>query len=409
MKKGIIMEIDEVFLTLLTPEGEFLRTRRQEQVYTIGEEIHFFPSEGTNTAKTSKVLNSIKNVFRIKTVWTVLAALLLFFGSFLPLYESNKAYAYMSIDADPSIELGVNKKMQVVELTGFNNEGKEIISKLSNWKRQDVLVLTETILTEMNKAGLNKSNNHVIISTVWTKEPKKSTEKELQKNIDKIKTTVTDQELEVTVLTATKNERKKALELGISTGKYQENKNHPSQKEQEKKTEKKKDQSTISSGDKSKVPATVQRKQQAEGIPKNNLPNWENNNGINWWDKSKFPSGQLKRSEEEALKQNLGENNKRSEQGGNSSQSKNGNQNNGNQNSWKKKDEQSNSSQPQNKWQQPVQPKNSNENRSYKQDSRQPNSYKQNSINHNSFKQNSNNHNSNKQNSNQHNDDNRHR
>ena len=43
MKKGIVMEIDDAFLTLLTPEGEFLHARRQNQPYLIGEEIHFFP------------------------------------------------------------------------------------------------------------------------------------------------------------------------------------------------------------------------------------------------------------------------------------------------------------------------------------------------------------------------------
>jgi hypothetical protein len=42
MKKGIVMEIDESCLTLLTPEGEFLHARRQNQPYAIGEEIHFF-------------------------------------------------------------------------------------------------------------------------------------------------------------------------------------------------------------------------------------------------------------------------------------------------------------------------------------------------------------------------------
>jgi hypothetical protein len=42
MKQGIIMEIDDEFLTLMTPEGEFLHARRQNQPYAIGEEIHFF-------------------------------------------------------------------------------------------------------------------------------------------------------------------------------------------------------------------------------------------------------------------------------------------------------------------------------------------------------------------------------
>ncbi|MFL6563253.1 MAG: anti-sigma factor domain-containing protein, partial [Bacillus sp. (in: firmicutes)] len=144
------MEIDEVFLTLLTPEGEFLQARRQKQSYTLGEEIHFFP---VGTIKTSFTFKRLKAIFSYKPVWVFMAALVIFLGSFIPVYQNNKAYAYMSIDVNPSIELGVNKKMKVVEITGFNTEGKKVISHLKNWKKKDVSVLAQTILAEMKKEG----------------------------------------------------------------------------------------------------------------------------------------------------------------------------------------------------------------------------------------------------------------
>lgn len=42
MRKGVILEINDLYLTLLTPEGEFLRARKLQQDYQVGEEIHFF-------------------------------------------------------------------------------------------------------------------------------------------------------------------------------------------------------------------------------------------------------------------------------------------------------------------------------------------------------------------------------
>lgn len=42
MKKGIIMEMDDSYLTLLTPDGEFCRAHKQDLPYTVGDEIHFF-------------------------------------------------------------------------------------------------------------------------------------------------------------------------------------------------------------------------------------------------------------------------------------------------------------------------------------------------------------------------------
>ncbi|MBK5445664.1 anti-sigma factor domain-containing protein [Peribacillus sp. TH24] len=43
MKKGVILSINKRFVTLLTPEGEFLKTKRQERTYEVGEEITFSP------------------------------------------------------------------------------------------------------------------------------------------------------------------------------------------------------------------------------------------------------------------------------------------------------------------------------------------------------------------------------
>jgi len=221
MKKGIIMEIDDAFLTLLTPEGEFLRTKKQDQLYTVGEEIHFFPIAAIQTRES---LFLLRKMFKARSVWAVIAALFILLGSFLPLHQNNKAYAYMSIDANSSIELGVNKKMQVVKLAGFNKEGKQVISKLSNWKKKDVSEITQSILEEMKQAGQLENNQAVIISTVRAKEQDEQIEKELQKNIDEIKASAGREELKLTVINATQEDRNKARNLGITTGKYQEDK-----------------------------------------------------------------------------------------------------------------------------------------------------------------------------------------
>ena len=222
MKKGIVMEIDDAFLLLLTPEGEFLRARKRNQPYEIGEEIHFFPMEN-NELHGSRSRWTVRNM-KMKPVWAALTVLLLILGSFIPAHQDNKAYAYMSIDVNPSIELGVNKKMQVVELTGFNKEGKKIIANISNWEKKDVSDLTQNILSEMKEEGYLKEKEQVIISTVRTEQAEKPVEDKLKENIEEIKDTVNKQHLEATVLSGSEKERKEAHQLGITTGKYKENK-----------------------------------------------------------------------------------------------------------------------------------------------------------------------------------------
>lgn len=328
MKKGIIMEIDNRFLTLLTPEGEFLRTKKQNQLYSIGEEIYFFPMESVNA--TSK--KSLKNIFRLKPVWVVMAALMLFMASFIPNYQDNKAYAYMSIDVNPSLELGVNKKMQVVELSGFNKEGKEILSHLKNWKKQDVSELTKTILAEMKKEGYFKDKHQVLISTVRMEQPEKKVEKKLKKNMDTIEKSVKDEKLELLVLTATEKERQKALKIGITPGKYQEAKiQSTKEKLKQEKAKANENQNkdhavpAQSQAENTLAPGQLKKQTENNSVQSDSRKGYkESNTG-----KSANSPGYLKKMEEENIKQNQGQYKKQTNSQGNFRNNSNQNENHG--------------------------------------------------------------------------------
>lgn len=310
MKKGIIMQIDDSYLTLLTAEGEFLRARKQERQYAIGEEIHFSPIN-LKPARSFFVKMAMS-----KPVWAAAAALMFFLGTFIPMYQSNKAYAYMSIDLNPSIELGVNKKMQVVEITGFNPEGKKVVSNLKNWKKKGVSELTKDILVEIKEEGFLDLNNQIIISTVRTEKVDKDIEKKLEENIKEIKEAATNQELEVTVMSGTEKELKKAHELGVTTGKYQ--------------TE------NVPKGQLKKDPNTQKQENRSEFIPPGQLKKGtENNDAVsngkpgnsgngesgnqnadrhgNSQGETKIPPGQQKKNDETGTKQNYGQTKKYNE------------------------------------------------------------------------------------------------
>ncbi|MGG3469922.1 anti-sigma factor domain-containing protein [Neobacillus pocheonensis] len=192
------MEIDDAFLTLLTPEGEFLRARKQNQTYLLGDEIHFFPIESIST---NNSFNSLKRIWKQRTVWTAALAIIILFGSFIPMYQNNRAYAYMSIDGNSRIKLGINKKMQVVELTGLNKEGKKVISHLDNWEKKNVSQVTNTILAEIKDEGYLNKTKPVLIATFPKKNLELVTKEELKKSIQKIKKTVHNQHPDVTFVT----------------------------------------------------------------------------------------------------------------------------------------------------------------------------------------------------------------
>jgi 3-keto-L-gulonate-6-phosphate decarboxylase len=235
MRRGVIIEVNDPYLTLLTSDGEFLRARKMDSIYSIGEEIDFFP---VTDYLQSKKTRSFKNFFTLKTVWMTMAVLVICLGSIIPVYQSNKAYAYMSIDAGTSMEMGLNKDMQVVELKGFNHEAKKIISELDDWKKMDASELTSIILTELKEEGHITQAEPVVISTVKTDELKEAGTAKLQENIQQIKQKVDKKLVVLTMYTSTEDEVEKAQESGVPVGVYHRNKNNSAQKKQTKEKDK---------------------------------------------------------------------------------------------------------------------------------------------------------------------------
>jgi hypothetical protein len=294
MKKGIVMEIDDARLTLLTPEGEFLHAINRNQTYSIGEEIYFFSIEEIKRNSHFSIIKLLK----MKSLVSVFAVLIVILGSLIPIYQANKAYAYMSIDVNPSIELGVNKKMQVVKISAFNDDGKKILSHIDEWKKEKVLRLTQTILNEMKAQGYFKEHHEVIISTVRTEKKEKRTEKKLIKNLHEIKEVVKDKHLQPTMLTGTKKDMEKAHHLGITTGKYQERKMDFPVKNITKKSEPKNEHpNNHLEKSKSNQPQGQMEKDQIENGTVNNQAQGEKGRKSNLDGNNQLPPGQRKTTE----------------------------------------------------------------------------------------------------------------
>jgi len=228
MKKGVILEIKERYVTLLTPDGEFIRTRRLQQDYQIGEELYFYPME-TEGEKVGHFLANLKGV-KGKLVFSALIVLLAVV--FIPIYQSNQVYAYMSIDVNPSIELGLNDQLLVVSMDAFNQEGEEVLEHVSGWKKETAAVVTKKILDEMEGMGYLNQEKEVLISTVNPDEETKG--ENLDETLDEIKKVTDKEDLEVTVVTATPAERENAVEQGITAGLYKQKQQVTSSKEDEK-------------------------------------------------------------------------------------------------------------------------------------------------------------------------------
>ncbi|WP_404470110.1 anti-sigma factor domain-containing protein [Sutcliffiella horikoshii] len=216
MKKGIVLEVHDEHVTILTPEGEFLKSRKQKGQVVLGEEIVFFPLHRAETAKKGKLASALRGKWAIISVMTaIILALTLY-----PRYASNQVYAYVSVDVNPSIELGINKDMKVISMDAYNKEGEDILKQLKNWENQDITSVSSNIFDIFRQKGFLTENSEVLIASVLSNDTNSGWKTLMQNKITTISEKVQQDKVSITTLETTIEERSDALKEGISPGKY---------------------------------------------------------------------------------------------------------------------------------------------------------------------------------------------
>ncbi|WP_419883633.1 anti-sigma factor domain-containing protein [Peribacillus sp. B-H-3] len=210
MKKGIILSIDQRFITVLTPDGEFLRTLREKRAYEVGEEMIFTPVKRDN-----KHFPFSFSFF--KTSSFAIIAILLITCIFFPGNAGSRVSAYMTFDVNPSIELALDDHLHVINLNGLNPDGKKVISKLPDWKDADVKIITSQIIRTTNRLGYFSDNKQIVVSTTILNR-NKELDKRLDKELDEVSKDTEVPDTKMKVIAATEKDRKQAKKQGISTG-----------------------------------------------------------------------------------------------------------------------------------------------------------------------------------------------
>ncbi|RFU70986.1 hypothetical protein D0469_03315 [Peribacillus saganii] len=214
MKKGVVLAVDNRYVTLMTPEGEFIKMKRKRRgSYKVGEEIELV------TSRESYRGTSFLGIAPKKVYIAGAAAALLFGITYLPFFNNNNVSAYMTIDVNPSIEIGLNDDLEVIKLNGLNKEGKRILRGIDDWKQQNVNDIAKKILLETESRGFLKKEKEVVFSTVLLDQDNIELSGDLKKEMELLASN-TKKVAEVTVHEGSSTDRKKALEAGLSTGRY---------------------------------------------------------------------------------------------------------------------------------------------------------------------------------------------
>ncbi|WP_052737623.1 anti-sigma factor domain-containing protein [Bacillus sp. SA1-12] len=228
MKRGVVVEYNDDLVTLLTPDGQFLKASNKEGIYEIGEEISFFPlmDEREEAASRESRMNQ-RNFLayfqsrKVRVGILSVLAIMFFMISFIPFFNQDKVYAYMSIDINPSFEIAIDDNLKVISLEPLNEEAKALIDRLPKWENKHFQVVVDLIVAKSKEKGYVYPGKEIIITTVINNDDSKRNTK-LSENIDDIRTSFEHDEIEVKAIESDIDTREKAHQQGISTGKYLE-------------------------------------------------------------------------------------------------------------------------------------------------------------------------------------------
>jgi hypothetical protein len=141
--------------------------------------------------------------------------------SFLPFFNNDKVYAYMSIDINPSFEVGIDDQLNVISLEPLNEEAEKLIGKLPEWENKPFDKIVDAIVGESKVEGYVYPGKEIMITTVINEEDK-DIQTQFEAGIDEIRTSYEDEEMVVNTIESDNETREKAQDQGISTGKYLE-------------------------------------------------------------------------------------------------------------------------------------------------------------------------------------------
>ncbi|MFK3903108.1 anti-sigma factor domain-containing protein [Bacillus safensis] len=218
MRRGIIVEKNKKYVTLLTPDGQFLRTKYEEQNYEIGQEVTF-PNESRLERKRAGFFDLLR-LRPLNAGILSIAAIIVVIFTMMPSFSSQKAYAYMTIDINPSFELKLDHNYQVIGVTPLNKDAKQVLASMKDLEKNDMTKVVQEIIDDCDKKGYVNHSKSIYISTVYENKQDNTYKTNVKSKINTISGEYQKRNYKLETVESDMETREKAQKAGISTGTY---------------------------------------------------------------------------------------------------------------------------------------------------------------------------------------------
>ncbi|HOM03044.1 MAG TPA: cellulose binding domain-containing protein [Acetivibrio sp.] len=220
---GIVYEIQGKKAVVLTTESEFVIICRRKDM-KVGQQVSFENGDIYNV----KGRRFLYTAAAVSSVAAVLVVMFLYF-QFAFLRNTSNIYGYINVDINPSVELVIDGKYRVLEITPLNADGARLTEGLDFTDKNAETVVFELVKRSVSFGFFKASDERKIVLVSGALNDKRSEyksgredeEDKLARLLAGIKAEVDRiDDIEGRTVTATPEERKEAQKCGLSMGKY---------------------------------------------------------------------------------------------------------------------------------------------------------------------------------------------
>ncbi len=165
MNKGVVLELNNDIATLMSEDGRFLRVKAFPGLYPGMEMVYNDMDIIRTKSKASPKLKFPMGFTRIAVA--VVMGFAMISGSYV-YYDNNMAvYASVTVDVNPSMQLDIGKRNQVVDVQEFNTDAVTLLEGL-DLKGQQVDDAISEVEDRLQEKGYFKSDkeNFMLIGYV---------------------------------------------------------------------------------------------------------------------------------------------------------------------------------------------------------------------------------------------------
>ncbi len=163
MRRGMVLKIKQDYALVAMDNSDFVRVKLREGMI-IGQKIFIFDEDMISLSQGDRRSSNLSRYLKVASVIAACIAIIAIINNSF-VNDTRALYALISLDINPSFELEIDDKYNVLKINAMDEDSREILDQELIGKPLSIAV--SKILSDVEDTGyLSSSDNAVLVSTV---------------------------------------------------------------------------------------------------------------------------------------------------------------------------------------------------------------------------------------------------